>query len=350
MTELLAQAIHLADSMVWVGVALTLTLAVAVVGGRAWLAYSLIESQRVERRYEPIVKRALQDDDAARELAACPARDRVAIAFLLVAPILHDRTPALIARVREIIVAMSVVPLIERWLHSGFWWQRARALRGLGLLQMTSHTAAIVAALDDPELEVRAAALDAVADLRDPASLRGLVARLHDQTLPRGRRAAALAAFGSGCEPFLLEMSEIDTANRPNYARALAICGTSLARPVLCRWVEDARIEVRVAALTALGHVGLDERAARLATEALESGHVMVRAKAAFALRHAKDPDNAARLAMHLDDAWPVAALAAQSLQALGDVGIVALQAAASRSGVAAVLARQALWEMSAQC
>ena len=157
---------------------------------------------------------------------------------------------------------------------------------------MTTHTAAIVAALDDPESEVRAAALDAIGDLHDPASLQGLVVRLHDQTLPRGRRIAAMAAFGSSCEPFLLEMSEIDAANRANYARALGICGTRRARPALCRWTEDPRLEVRVAALTALGHVGLDERAARLAIEALESGDVMVRAKAAFALRGWQGPEN----------------------------------------------------------
>ena len=124
--------------------------------------------------------------------AARPDRDRVSAGGA--AP--RDRNPELIARVRGIVLAMSVMPLIERWLHSGFWWQRARALRGLGLLQMTTHTAAIVAALDDPDVEVRAAALDAIADLRDPASLQALVVRLHDQSLPRGRRAAAIAAFG----------------------------------------------------------------------------------------------------------------------------------------------------------
>jgi HEAT repeat protein len=215
---------------------------------------------------------------------------------------------------------------------------------------MTTHTAEIVAALDDPESEVRAAALDAIGDLRDPASLQGLVVRLHDQTLPRGRRTAAMSAFGPSCEPFLLEMAEIDATNRANYARALVVCGTRRARPALCRWTHDPRLEVRVAALTALGHVGLDKRAALLAIEALGSGHVMVRAKAAFALREWRGPENAARLAQHLDDAWPVAALAAQSLQTLGDAGIVALQATASRSGVAAVLARQALWELSAPC
>src|SRR5207342_1087706 len=142
-------------------------------------------------------------------------------------------------------------------------------------------TASIVAALDDPHPDVRAAALDALAYLRNVASLPAVVVRLHDPSLHPARRLAALAAFGPECEDFLLELSRVDAAHLVNYAQALAICGTSRSRPVLAQWTLDARLEVRAAAFEALAHVGVDAEAARRAIEALESGDEAVRAMAA---------------------------------------------------------------------
>ena len=146
--------------------------------------------------------------------------------------------------------------------------------------------------------------------------------------------AQAIKSFGSDCEPFLLEMSEVDPANRLNYIHALAICGTARSRPVLCRWTRDTRIEVRATAFEALAYVGLDDEAARVAIEGLESDDPQVRAMAAYALRGWQGPgDAAARLAPHLDDTWAVAVRAARTLQSMGPAGSVELQARASRPG-----------------
>jgi HEAT repeat protein len=139
-----------------------------------------------------------------------------------------------------------------------------------------------IAALDDPHPDVRAAALDAL-DLQNPPSPQAIVVRLHDASLHRGRRAAALASFGSRCEQFLLELSDVDPAHLLNYARALAICGSERSRPSLCRWTTDPRADVRAAAFAALAHVGLDDPSARCALEALESGDAQERAMAARA-------------------------------------------------------------------
>jgi HEAT repeat protein len=327
-------------------------MAAGVIVGRSVFAYNLIRRQRIERRYQPIAQRALAgDEEALHELVASPSRYRIDIAYLLILPLIGERDTDRITRTRAIIDAMSLIPIAERMLHSRRWSQRALALRALGLLQVKTHSPAIVAALDDGNAEVRAAALDAIADLRDTDSLPAIVLRLHDASLHPGRRAAVIAAFGSQCEPLLLEVAETDVANRLNYAQALAICGTDRSRPALCWWTQDPRPKVRAAAFEALAHVGLDQRAAFLAIDALETGDVAVRAMAAHALHDWSGPGEevASCLARHLDDSWPVAVKAARSLRTLGDIGSVALQAAASRSDLAGMLARQTLWGMAAR-
>jgi hypothetical protein len=82
----------------------------------------------------------------------------------------------------------------------------------------------------------------------------------------------------------------------------------------------------------------------------LNSGHVRVRAMAAYALHGWTGSGDAVwHLAQHLDDNWPVAVQAAQSLQSLDRMGLMALQASASRRDLAGMLAQQTLWELQAQ-
>ena len=87
---------------------------------------------------------------------------------------------------------MSLFPIADRYLRSRLWWRRARALRALGLIQATDHTPQLVAALDDPHPDVRAAALDGLTDMHDLTALKAIVVRVHDTSLHRGRRGAAL--------------------------------------------------------------------------------------------------------------------------------------------------------------
>jgi len=248
--------------------------------------------------------------------------------------------------VAALCASLSLLTIAERYLQSRWWWRRALALRALGLMQQGSHTGDMLAALDDSNPDVRGAALDALADLHDPATLPAIVARLQDTSLQRGRRAAVIAAFGSQCEPFVLELAERDPASRLNYARMLGICGTARARPALSTWTADARPDVRAAAFEALAHIGLDERSATLAIRGLESADVKVRSMAAYALHGwtgAGDP--AAHLARHLDDAWTVAVRAAQSLLEMKEIGRAELANWARHGGLAGLLARQMLWQ-----
>ena len=351
MTDLLVEFARLSPLMVWAAVVAALTMAAAVVVERAAFGLQQARRGRLRRRYRPLVQHALEGDETARrELLASPAPHRLTLAWLLIEPLIEDRDPDRIARTRAIVEAMSLFHLADRYLRSWMWWRRSLALRALGLLQARDHTPQLVAALDDSHPDVRAAALDALTDQRNPAALQAVVVRLHDTSLHRGRRGAVLKAFGSDCEAFLLEWSEVDPENRLNYIHALAICGTARSRPFLCGWTRDARVEVRATAFEALAYVGLDDEAARLAMEGLESDDARVRAMAAYALGGWRDSrDAAARLGRHLDDTWVVAVRAARTLQSMGDAGVVELQAHASRPDLGGLLARQMLWQPSAQ-
>jgi HEAT repeat protein len=347
MTDLLLQFVPL---MLWTSVLCALTMAIAVGAERAAFGLQQALSRRLARRYAPLIQRALEGDDTARrELAASPSRHRLAIARLLITPLIEDRDPGHIEQAREIARMISGFRFADRYLRSRLWWRRALALRALGLIQERDRTPELIAALDDAHPDVRAAALDGLTDLRDPATVPAIVVRLHDTSLHRGRRGAALKTFGAQCEPFLLEWSEVDPAHRFNYTRAFGICGTARSRPTLCSWTRDARADVRAGAFEALAYVGLDDDAARIAIEGLESKDAPVRAMAAFALRgwHG-DGDAAARLAKHLDDTWAVAVQAARTLQSMGHAGFVALEARASRPDLGGLLARQMLWRRSA--
>jgi HEAT repeat protein len=349
-TEVLAYADRAATPLLWTSVVLALSMLCALVVERLAFGWQLLRNQRLERQYGPLVLRALDDDEGARsKLAAAPRRHRIAIATLLIVPLIDDRDPVRISRVRKAAQALPLTPLIDRNLRSRWWWQRALALRASGLMQARDHTADIVAALDDSHPDVRSAALDALSDLKDPASLPAIIVRLHDASLHRERRAQALAAFGSTCESFLLELAHFDPEHRLNYARALAICGTARSRLALCQWSADDRVNVQAAAFEALAHVGLDDEAARVALEALQSEHASVRAMAARALRHCDTGEAAARLGQHLGDEWPVAVEAARSLRSMRFAGLAVLQAQAPRSDLTGRLARQMLWEASYQ-
>jgi HEAT repeat protein len=350
MTSAWLEAPRLASVFEWIAIVLALTMTGAVILERVGFAVQQVRQRRIEKRYAPLLRRALAgDEDALSDLVASPSRHRLAIAALLVLPLIADRDPRRIASTRAIMSAMSLIPLAVRYRQSRRWWRRGIGLRVLGLVQARDQTAAIIAALDDVNGEVRAAALDALADLQDPAALPAIVVRLNDASLHRGRRAAALAAFGSRCEPFLLELSRIDPTHRASYARALAICGTERSRSELCRWASDTRAEVRAAAFEGLAHVGLDAPSARCALDALDSSDALVRAAAAHALNGWTGLGAPARLARQLDDTWTVAASAAHSLQSMGEAGAAELRACASRSDLAGALARQMLWRETAQ-
>ncbi len=339
------------NALLLVGVALAFAAAmiIAVVIERIAGAAHEAWLRRLTERYTPLVRLALAGDPGARAaLRRGRWWHRITIARIVLIPLIKDRDPARIAEARELVDALSLVPFAERLLESPWWWRRAMGLRALGAMQAIDHTSAIVAALDDSNDDVRNTALDALADMQNPASLPAIVVRLHDTSLHRARRGAALAAFGSRCEPFLLDIAALDSEHRLNYALALGICGTAAARPILCEWSGDSRADVRAAAMQALSRIGVDPRSVPFVIAALEDRDATVRAMAATALQGHADRDTAASLARHLDDTWAVAVRAARSLRSMEGAGRAELEARATRDDLPALLARQMLWDTKA--
>jgi HEAT repeat protein len=333
--------------LLWTGVALAGLMMCAVAIGRVVLAWREARLRHVQRRYEPLIGRAMDGEGSAiAALAASPSRYRLIVSILLMKPIFKNRDPERIAAARRVARALRLESTSVRWLQSRWSRKRILGLRVVGLTQLRDQGAAVVAALDDPSARVRNAALDALADLVDPATLPAFVARLYDTSLQFGRRASVLAALGARAEPALIEAAHLDPVHRLNYARALAISGTGQSRPLLCEWSADDRVEVRAAAFDALGHVGLDDQSGSLAVAALESPEVSVRTAAAGALRGWAGAEHAApQVARHLDDAWPVAVRAARVLKSIGPAGHAELQSRASQPGLVGALARQMLWK-----
>ena len=186
MEDLLLEFARLAPNMVWAAVATAVTMAAAVVLERTEFGVQQALDRRRLRRYRPLVHRALEGDDTARdELLHAPTRHRIAVAWLVIEPLITDRDPARIVKARAVVQAMSLFPIADRYLRSRLWWRRARALRALGLIQATDHTPQLVDALDDPHPDVRAAALDGLTDMHDDGLEGGQVVHVR-QPVERG--------------------------------------------------------------------------------------------------------------------------------------------------------------------
>ena len=347
MTSILGAPEIVSDVILWGSAVLVTMLTALILSERAAFAFLRVRRAQIAAHYRPVVQRALAGDAAAQHvLSVSPRRHRLPIARLLILPLVHDRDATRIDGARTILRAMSFPPVVRRYVRSRLAWRRAVALHVLGLLELREHTAAVVAALDDPDRAVRSAALDALTDLREPSALAAIVTRLHDASLPHGQRVSALTALGSRCEPLLLDLLAVDPNHAVNYAAALGLCGTALSRPALCRLTADPRNEVREAALDALGRVGVDELSAAHALAALDSADDRVRAAAAGALSGwaGAGVESVSRLAGHLDDTWAVATRAAHTLRSMGAAGVGALEARAAGQDSAGDLARYVLW------
>jgi len=284
-------------------------------------------------------------DDALIELARAPKRHRSTIAAMLLKP-LTISTGSVVERLRE---AARAIGLIEQWanqLSNRRWWIRSEAARALGLVREARALPLLIAALDDDHEEVRAAAVEALGLIGNAQAIPVLLSRLPDQSRnQRARIIEALREFGDTATPALIEHANRRAEDVAAIADVLGLIGGPVASIQLMSWMRLPREDVRIAAMRALGTIGLDEKGLLVALQALDDPEPAVRAMAARALGRARREDSADDLARHLDDEWMVAANCADALRRMGPTGIERLQSRADDGGYVGELARQMLWE-----
>jgi hypothetical protein len=306
-------------------------------------------------RYQPDVDAVLSaqgpaDLEAAiARLLPAPPRHRAQIGALLIKPLrVASGSPADAAR-----AAASALGLTDRWMHdlgAHAWWRQAEAARALGLIRADGALRPLLACLDDPHEEVRAAAVEALGHLGDPGCVPALLRALPDASRhQRARVVESIRELGPSVAHALVAHARAHPDDLAIVAELIGFTGAASAADDLLAWSNHANPAVRAAALQALGSLGLDDRAYYYALRALGDASDAVRAMAARALGRSRRADAAPYLAQHLGDEWVVAAHAATALRMLGPSGERELAARQETPGLAGVLARQMLWERRAR-
>jgi VWFA-related protein len=136
--------------------------------------------------------------------------------------------------------------------------QRARAARELGRLDAPDVPELLLRALKDGSPEVRAEAVGALAERREPAALAKVLRRIHDADL-RVREAAFEAAvrYGADSIPALEEASRSRSPARIPALQALGRIGDPRALPAIEAALAEKDCAVRAAAAEAAGSAAL---------------------------------------------------------------------------------------------
>jgi len=104
--------------VVWTGLALAVCMAAAVIVQRIALAIHEASGRRLAERYQPVIDRAMTGDAAAlAALADVPRRNRLAVARLIVRPIVDARVPTRVAAARVVFRALPIDGAIDRYLR-----------------------------------------------------------------------------------------------------------------------------------------------------------------------------------------------------------------------------------------
>jgi HEAT repeat protein len=328
------------------GTALLSALFVILVVQRIFRAAAFAWRHRIASRYRPVIDALLADPEAPLDqIDAIPWRHRPVVVDLLMSPLRMVRGHS--ARASAIAERLALPDRWRRDLDARRWWERSEAALAVGLLRDRQSVAALTHLLDDWHDQVRAAAIDALGQIGDPAAVPALLARLSNPRLHEHVRVVqALRGFGESAPAALVEHGNSRVEDRRTMAVVLSYIGGALAAPRLIEWAKTDDAPTRAAAWSALARIGLDDRTFYHALKALHDEEPTVRAAAARALSRSGRTDAAPSLAARLDDEWEVAAEAARALVRLQDVGKAALRARIEQGpGLGHDLAQQLLWE-----
>lgn len=246
---------------------------------------------------------------------------------LLAAQETHALDPARQAAIVRALEEQGIVDRCLRDTRHRLKWTRARALRVLGELQLQAAVPAVLAALDDPDPDVRNVAARALGSMKLEASDEALVNLLgrHEQAVS-ARIAAMCIEMGTRTGPLLIRtLGEGTPRARFWAARILGEIREGRAAGPLGQALQDSEADVRSAAAWALGAIADPSTSPRLEM-ALADPIWYVRAHAAEALGKIGDPSMAPALGAALGDrSWWVRKNALDALVRLGDAARPAL-------------------------
>jgi HEAT repeat protein len=159
-------------------------------------------------------------------------------------------------------VALSperVLPVLEAMLTSEDRNQRWWGVRAMAAIGSPEVVVNIVASLDDPDPDVRACAVIAVAELTPLEAIEPLVALLSDSSAYVARLAAdGLARLGQPAVEILIEVLQAgETGARVGAARALSKIQPQEAVVALCAALDDPSAAVAYYAEQALEEMGV---------------------------------------------------------------------------------------------
>lgn len=248
---------------------------------------------------------------------------------------------------------MRHVGLVDRHLatlQSRFWWRRLAACISLSWFNEPRVIAALEAALDDPQIDVRVEAGRALVKLGAAGSAMILLTKLGTETRSLSLAVADLFRnLGPRIVPSLIAILEQNTSDAAKTlaADALGHSGDLQAVAPLVRLADHPSPRVRLAVMRALGELS-DPRALVVVVEAFHDPRWEVRAQAAVSAGQ----QGATEVIPHLerlleDEEWWVRYQAACALVQLAEPGAAALRntAATAKNPRATQIARAILRE-----
>jgi HEAT repeats len=208
---------------------------------------------------------------------------------------------------------------------------RANAAADMGVIHSAESTLALQAALDDPDMRVRQAAVWALGQIGTPPTVQGLVRLLGDRNLAVAHRAQeVLADRGREIAETIVGYAET-TASRAGRLAAIELIGwlrLTTAADLLLRLAGDLDPEIRVKSVKAAAAIG-DPRFLEAFHLRLEDASWPVRCQAAKGLSLFGSPESVPRLSKALRDRqWWVRLYAATALAEVGAAGLEALSVA----------------------
>ena len=346
MTTTLAELIDRAVVATAVACLVMAVVVVAVKGER------MLGRRARERRLAPLRPLVLavaagedtEDGRALEQLVATSGRARRDLHALVVHLLGKVRgEPA--EQLVELLRRHGVLERAARGCHSRLPGRRVRALHLLGRCRDAEHADLVIAALEDRSARVRSQAVRTVGQVGDPRAARPLLQALRLDGVHVGDAAEALVGLGFGVRDALLwALAEGSPRARTVAARLCGIGGVRAAAPLLVTVLEtDDDPTVAAAAATALGTVGRPQDLGALAAASLHYFPLEVRRAALEAIGHLGVERAVPVLLRHLEDPHAqVAEAAAEALVAVGPSGHEALReySLVPAAGTALALAR----------